>query len=405
MIFVVAAFADITGTVYRDLPVDGDTLNTYGVRDANEPGVRGVTVRAYDAGGNLAAQAVTGADGRYTLQTVPGSYRVEFGGWPGYLQESPDASGSATSVQFVDDGSDGVDLGLHDPQDYTSTENPDIATTVFISGRHDDTGGPQETVLSSSYDAQANDAIRAKKTDTGSIWGLAYDPAKKLLYSAAMLRRYSDLGPAGLGGVYVTDENGNTQLFVDVSNDEDVGSVTRTADDIKSYNEPTHDVDAFGKIGKVGLGDIDLTPDGKSLFVTNLNTRHILEYDTQSKNLLRTYTLPDTICQASGATLRPFAVKYHNGALYSGAVCDTSDASHPLSAHVFKWNGSSFEEVVNADLSYYHEPAAKAQPSSTQSGILGNCPTGWIRRRPRVPGSSKIWTMIKVPGSKVGRAM
>ncbi|CAA6821253.1 MAG: Unknown protein [uncultured Sulfurovum sp.] len=29
-------FADVSGTVFRDLPVNGSVLNTYGVKDANE---------------------------------------------------------------------------------------------------------------------------------------------------------------------------------------------------------------------------------------------------------------------------------------------------------------------------------------------------------------------------------
>ena len=31
--------AQVSGTVFRDLPVNGTSLNTYGVKDANELGV------------------------------------------------------------------------------------------------------------------------------------------------------------------------------------------------------------------------------------------------------------------------------------------------------------------------------------------------------------------------------
>ena len=374
MLYMVAAVsvaeADITGTVFRDLPVNGTTLNTYGVKDANELGVEGVTVTAFAADATQAAIATTTADGTYTLNTGAGDYRVEFSDWPEYLKESPDATGSKTSVQFVKDGTNDANMGLHNPSDFSSTENPDLATTVFIVGDRTDTNGPQNTIVTATYQAGASNETNVTKDQTGSVWGLAYDPDRKLLYSASMLRRHSDLGPDGLGAVYVTDyETNTTQLFVNVANDESVGSITRGADDIKAYNKPTHDPDAFAKIGKVGLGDIDITPDGKSLFVTNLNTKNILEYDVASKSLKQTYRLPNNVCAVG--ELRPFALKYHNGTLYSGSVCDNNDSTHNMTAHVFKWNGNNFESVANADLGYDKEPARK-------TGKPSSCPTGWL---------------------------
>ena len=69
--------ADISGVVFRDLPVNGTTANKYGVKDTNEFGVAGVTVTGVDSSGTIAT-AITKANGSYTLTGLSGKVRVEF---------------------------------------------------------------------------------------------------------------------------------------------------------------------------------------------------------------------------------------------------------------------------------------------------------------------------------------
>ena len=40
-------YADISGVVFQDLPVNGKTVNSYGVKDDNELGIKGIKVKAY----------------------------------------------------------------------------------------------------------------------------------------------------------------------------------------------------------------------------------------------------------------------------------------------------------------------------------------------------------------------
>ncbi|MBK8849662.1 MAG: hypothetical protein IPN73_05805 [Saprospiraceae bacterium] len=48
-----------------------EDLNYNGLQDAGEPGLEGVAVRALDASGNLLAETLTGADGKYILIGLP----------------------------------------------------------------------------------------------------------------------------------------------------------------------------------------------------------------------------------------------------------------------------------------------------------------------------------------------
>ena len=78
MSFSLFAYADVSGTVFQDLPVNGSSLNSYGVKDGNERGVAGITVTAYPEEVNT----TTGDDGSWSLTTSSPTVRVEFSNIP-----------------------------------------------------------------------------------------------------------------------------------------------------------------------------------------------------------------------------------------------------------------------------------------------------------------------------------
>ncbi len=64
---ITLSYADISGTVFRDLPINGTELNKYGIFEDNEFGVEGVTVKAYNANGEEVTTATSAEDGTYNL--------------------------------------------------------------------------------------------------------------------------------------------------------------------------------------------------------------------------------------------------------------------------------------------------------------------------------------------------
>ena len=109
------AYADISGTVFEDLPVNGQSVNTYGVKDSNELGVGGVTVTAYPGG----ISTTTAADGTYMLPINSGALRLEFT-WDSkpWYKSSPDGNAQNSSVKFVTAPATNVNFGLFIPNDY-----------------------------------------------------------------------------------------------------------------------------------------------------------------------------------------------------------------------------------------------------------------------------------------------
>jgi hypothetical protein len=207
--------------------------------------------------------------------------------------------------------------------------------------------------------------VLAKASEVGSLWGIAYDKFRNRVFSSAVLRRHSGLGPLGLGGIYVTDMNTNTTTdYVDVAAaplNINVGAVpSNVARNLgTTFITPSNDADAFALVGKVGIGDIDISEDGNFLFFTNLHDRRLYQLDISgaSPTLVGSYPIPGA-CE--GGTSRPFGLKVYQGKVYVGVVCDAlaSDNKSNLRASVqeFTPGANTFTEVFNFPLTYPKGP-------------------------------------------------
>jgi DNA-binding beta-propeller fold protein YncE len=164
----------------------------------------------------------------------------------------------------------------------------------------------------------------ARASETGSIWGNAYSKFSDKIFVSAVLRRHSGLGPLGSGGIYMI--NPNLPLGTAVTNFIDLdalgiatresGYTTRsfsfptawggcgtgfypsfsdpavaprvtftgqvgsnTDRGLPNIQAPSNDYAAFSQVGKVSLGDIDISEDGRYLYVANLYDKKIYRID------------------------------------------------------------------------------------------------------------------------------
>ena len=100
------------------------------------------------------------------------------------------------------------------------------------------------------------------------------------------------------------------------------------------------DPQAILEVGKRGLGDMDISDDGSTLYVVNLFQKTVIVIDKATKAILNQYNIPDPGCTGAGNEFRPFALKYFEERVFIGVVCDaeaTQDRSH-LSAMVYELN-------------------------------------------------------------------
>ncbi len=378
---VAQAAGSVTGTVFRD-------FNSDGVQGPHELGVAGVTVTAYDAQGVSQGTATTGANGDYTLTAGgTGPYRIEFTDLPEGYEPSTHGPDNGTSVQFVLDGtSTDINLGVNYPADYCQ-DNPLLCTPIHVNGDINTTAPTHAMFRFEEDDRGGSPAPTqiADKAEIGSTWGVAYNRSSGVLYTSAFLKRHVGLGPDGLGAIYqipnANETAGTPSLFIDVTTiaGVDVGTIgSNTARGLGAPGTPNNDPDAFDAVGKIGLGDIDISDDSSTLYAVNLNERTLLEIPIDNPTNLVEHAIPTNAC--TGGEARPFATKYYRGDLYVGMVCDgTSSDRTNLEALVYRFDPSAatFSSVLQFPLTY-----ARGQVAGCGVTTIDNQWNAWIN----VPG-------------------
>jgi hypothetical protein len=187
--FLNNANAQVSGTVFRDFNANG--IRTTTAPDPIEPGLKDVTVNAYDAGGSYTA--TTDATGAYAITGGTGPYRVEFILPPYYYASK--GSSSNTTVQFI--AANGVgSLGVNYPGDYCQA-NPPISTSVMISNPM--VGGysnPKLSYIEFPYGTTGNtlaNTFELNNNVINSTWGVSYNRLKKKIYVSSVFKRFVGL--------------------------------------------------------------------------------------------------------------------------------------------------------------------------------------------------------------------
>lgn len=204
----------------------------------------------------------------------------------------------------------------------------------------------------------------------GATWGVAYCQQTQTIYTSAFMKRHVGFGPLGTGGIYaITGILGTPSAtsYFDVSTIPgiDVGADTRTSvavnEAVDAPNElpteadrPSWDADAFDAVGKRSLGDMDISPDGNTLWVMNVFEKELIALDISggTPTLIDTINVPDPGC--SDGDYRPWAVKVHDNRIWVGTVCsaETSQNTLDLAAHIQVWNGTTWAAVYDFPLNY-----------------------------------------------------
>ncbi len=366
---------DVGGNVFRDYNFEGTQDQTF------ENGVQDILVIAYDVNGTIVDSIRTDANGDYAL-TVPNGteVRIEFSDIPSYLQASRFALSSQSTVQFTTSPDCTINLVLNNPSDcYPPTDTLQLATPCYVSGDPLDPSGTAKdgdafAVWSYDYSGGCCDDYldlfgypegpapnTVVTTDSvGALWGVAYDRTDELIFSSAVLRRHVGYGMLGTGGIYTIDPlTGAVDNWLDINT---LSGVNTGADPRTDLTQPlvggvvlpgdatgdSYDSLAYTLIGEIGIGDIDISTDDNTLFVTNLNEKTLVAVDIDSKTLDNVYAIPDPGC--SNGDYRPWAVKVHDGEVYVGIVCsaETSQDSLHLRAYVYKMpeTGGTFTPVL-----------------------------------------------------------
>ncbi|AQG80376.1 hypothetical protein AWR27_14220 [Spirosoma montaniterrae] len=342
-----------------------------------------------------------------------------------------------SSVQFVNGNSTNVNFAVHDPNDYNrGPDNTNVFVPCYVNG--DPLGGgfagTQDWFVSYPYSYSGITLAPTKKmggTVIGAVWGLAYSKQAQKIFSSAFLKRHVGLGQLGTGGIYMIDPNAFTaQPFFDL----DVsGYRTRADASAPAYGKgssyslvieagyavgvtylgsvdpvsglpagagvvgtnvqrglpasggyvPNYDPAVFDQAGKVGLGDIDISDDGKFLFVTNLYSRKLIRMELddvrnpQAVIAVESYDLPAINC--NNGFLRPWALKYHRGKLYVGALCTGENNGKNIVNGASDMNAYVFELTDPTGAATFNPTPTLEYPLNFQKGgVIDDLDRQWF---------------------------
>lgn len=349
--------AQLSGRLWQD-------VNANGRADTHEPPVGSMRVKAYGTAGHLLGETTTDRQGNYHLPLPAGErIRLEFGALPQGLVPAP---GQAI-VRFLTTPAE-ASLGLLAPARFTGP-GARAVQAVYVNGSYTDPAADTLTalVLFAAHQPKGSPRRLASPRQVGSLWGLAYDRVHRRLFAAAVAKRHSAFGPLGPGGLYlVQPDSGTVRPFLSLDAlDIPTAPKSLPRDLPGSLTAFSHDSLLFSLAGKISLGGLDVSGDGRALYVTNLYDRKLYRIalptgeGTPTKSDVTSYVLPNPGC--AGGTFRPFAVKVHAGRVYIGGVCEaaTSDRSADLRAIVYaldevgeKSTNPPFTEVFSTRLDY-----------------------------------------------------
>ncbi len=356
----------ISGTVFRDYDYNG-------TRGSTEPGEFNISVQAFDSSGALLATTSTIADGSYSFTLPIGSYRIEVGNIPNFLSAGFHGVDSLTTVFTTSTGNCALSVGVSNPAQYCEA-NPNLVTPTYISGDPllGGTASTFKSLISYPYNATGESVdpsyvpgqVLAIQSQTGTVWGVAYQRSTQKIFTTALAKRHAGFGPLSTGGLYVTDYSNPgspvTSPFIDLKTiGINTGVDPRIVGELPANaGDPSQDQRIFRGLGKLSLGDIEMSEDEKTLWLINLNDRKLYSIFIDLPAVLPTssdvasYVIPNPGCP--DGEYRPWAVKIHDGAVYVGVTCtaEISRNAADLHAHVLKLQSGSFVPVFDFPLDY-----------------------------------------------------
>ena len=185
----------------------------------------------------------------------------------------------------------------------------------------------------------------ATHEEVGTVYGVAVSQSRRIVYTAAYLKRHAGFGPGGTGAIYSVDLDQLVapSVFADLNSIYGAGTAGVNTHDFDESDTCTggssgfsnfacwyNDVDTWDEVGRTSLGDIDISDDEEFLYVLNLEDRRIYQIEIDNPTAAQTsfafpldqLTDPDVTMKPLDPIrdIRPFALKYRGNKLYVGAL-------------------------------------------------------------------------------------
>lgn len=380
--------ASITGTVFKDADADG-------IADTGEVGLPGIVISAFDSGGTMVSQTASCGTfpvsiaanppsipvainipacalaniGQYTLNglTAATQYRLETTLLDPLLFSS---ANGVDAVRFATDGDTNVRFGVNYPEDYCQN-NPRIIAGCYVIDLTQptlaapyDPASTEPLIASWPYNTRFTTAANAEVHtgsytndadygDLGHVFGVAiHRPTLQAFFSGIASPQW-DFGSGGIGAIYTADYSGPGDTFVPASTSVFVDLAPLT--DLTNQTPVTMGV--LDRFGEQGLGGIEISDDGTTMWAINMGAGSLLEIDIGNPAVapiaadVNEITITGASCV--NGTFRPSAVALHRGNVFVGGICDASGGTVAnLAAVVLEYDGTTFTNRMTETLDF-----------------------------------------------------
>lgn len=362
-----AGTRQVVGRVFNDL--DGNGI------DSSETGAAGIRVQVVDATGTVVGSATTDANGVYAIVTAStGAMRLEFSGFASNQSVTTAGAAAVSSLAFIEAGLGDVTANL---SVYQPDVQADLVTTCFVySGQSTLDPTVEPAVIVFRKDGSVKRTL-ATIAEVGATNGLAVQSFSGDTFVAAFHKRHADIGPAGNSAIYRVTEAGTVSTFIRL---DDVFGANFSGPASHNSADWFTDAPAFTQVGRVALGDLDISDDGQFLYTINLATRELiqipvgngtsvspLDYSAVDSRTVRRFAIlgDDVAAPTNGGialqqlgvdavdNIRPFAIHVVGDTVYVGMTnsAQTTDNTADLRGYVFAFDVASgtFSSTAAAD--------------------------------------------------------
>ena len=380
-----AAPATCSGVIFQDYDADGERTEDYsfvsaGLGSVLDDGVGGIAVAVTTATGNTLTTTTAG-DGSWSVGLDDADFpvRLDFTGLPTDWTPTPKGADSAGLTQFIQTAADcggsgggaAGNAGIAAPGTFCENR-PEIVTSCFLFG--DVAGHDSEPAIVSFTDGtfdtgtfQADPyTVDATLGQVGTVFGVDTLNDGTTL-AASFVKRHTQLGPTdNPTTIYrVLPNGGGVAPWITV----DPSAANPHSGDSDGW---LNDFAAFDDVGRTGLGDIEVSPDGSTVYTVDLGRKLLVSIPVNGDGSAGAATTTPITASSTGAPcsdadIRPFGLGFDGNTLLVGVTCSAestvNNADLPLdletvaplgnaaalSAHVYTFNGS-FSLLSNVPL-------------------------------------------------------
>jgi uncharacterized repeat protein (TIGR01451 family) len=176
---------------------------------------------------------------------------------------------------------------------------------------------------------------------------MAYQRGSKSLFAAAYQKAGAGFGPGGPAQIYRYDGNNNAiSPFLNLGTVLGDPTIAGTDQHVYGFDIPASfpTDDSYHLVGKMSFGDLDISEDGKTLWLINLADKKLYKLPlgndvtnpiAPSAAQISSYDTPTNQPTCTGIDVRPFGLGVFNDKVYIGSVCSGESTNNNTTLRVY----------------------------------------------------------------------